>query len=57
MDDPAAVIGSGKQVDAAFSKTFDELQSLIDRLIAIAVTNLDRDHLQARLQKLTVVAA
>lgn len=57
LDDPAAVIGSSNQVDAAFGKTFDELQSLIDRLIAIAVTNLDRDHLQARLQKLTVVAA
>lgn len=57
LDDPAAIIGSDKQVDAAFNKTFDELKGLIDRLMAIAVTNVDRDLLQARLQELDLVAA
>lgn len=57
LDDPAIVVGSPKEVNVAFEKTFDELHGLIDRLMAIAVTNVDRDLLQTHLEEITLVTA
>ncbi|MDH3740227.1 MAG: arsenate reductase ArsC [Hyphomicrobiales bacterium] len=57
LDDPAAVVGSQKEVDAAFRKTFDELKGLIGRLVDVAITSQDRGTLQARIQEINLAAA
>ena len=57
LDDPAAAIGSPREVHAAFQKTYGELKALTDRLMEVAVTSPDRDVRRARIQQINLAAA
>lgn len=56
LDDPAAVVEFDREV-RAFERTFRDLSGLIERLIEVAVTNVDHDVLPAGMQQIHNAAA